>query len=85
MLIKKRTWFSPDPNDAQLAVLFSRAKSVAAINHQSTIIFFSYTKSASAKNHQLTIQTCMEKMCPVRLAYQPPASGTFLSEQNSHQ
>jgi hypothetical protein len=26
-----------------------------------------------------------EKMHPVRLAYQPPASSTFLSEQTSHQ
>jgi hypothetical protein len=24
-------------------------------------------------------------ICPVRLAYQPPASSTFLSEQTSHQ
>jgi hypothetical protein len=24
-------------------------------------------------------------MCPVRLAYQPPASSTFLSEHTSHQ
>jgi hypothetical protein len=30
------------------------------------------------------MKTC-PKLCPVRLAYQPPASSIFLSEQISHQ
>jgi hypothetical protein len=37
-------------------------------------------------NQQGAIPSCFGKyFCPVRLAYQPPASSTFLSEQTSHQ
>jgi hypothetical protein len=31
------------------------------------------------------IDTVLQNLRPVHLAYQPPASSTFLSEQNNHQ
>jgi hypothetical protein len=61
----------------QPTVLFSRNK--PATNNQPAVLF-SQNKSAPAISHHPN-----EQAKPVRSAYQPPASSTFLSERTSHQ
>jgi hypothetical protein len=74
------------------AVLFSQNK--PATSNQPAVLF-SQNKSAPAISHNAAALTYYSSICNgglrltdqqrVRLAYQPPASSTFLSEQTSHQ
>jgi hypothetical protein len=73
----------------QPAVLFSHNKQVTS---NQPAVLFSQNKSAPAISHQPNEQALSSTGCPqllralqpVRLAYQPPASNTFLSEQISN-